>query len=172
MKACRLLLTLALVFVLNSLPAIRAQEKTVPPVGPPSSKTGLLLTDKTALALIHHSSGDLAHDYVSQLSLWDRSQVTEGYRRTAEWVSQQAKEFGLEQVGIEPYPSDGTARYFGNRTQRLWKVKKGELLMKSPFEMKLTSYSELPMSLCRNSLSTNVEAELIDVGRGERSEEH
>src|SRR3972149_6162984 len=102
MKGCRLLLTLALVFVLNSLPAIRAQEKTVSPVGPPSSKTGLLLTDKAALALIHHSSGDLAHDYVSQLSLWDRSQVTEGYRKAAEGVGQKAKEVGLEQVGIGP----------------------------------------------------------------------
>lgn len=136
------------------------------PLSAPSARTGLLLTDATTIKLIHNSSGDLAHDYVSQLALWDRSQVTEGFQKAAEWMAQRAREFGLEQVNIERFPSDGTTQYFGNSTERLWKVKKGELWMTSPFEMRLTSYAELPMSLARNSMPADVEADLIDIGRG------
>jgi hypothetical protein len=143
-----------------------AQEKIALPIAPRSERTGLLLTDKATIALIHHSSGDLAHDYVTQLSLWDRTQLTDGYRLAAEWVAQKAKGFGLEEVVIEEYPSDGTVEYFGSRTARAWTVKKGELWMTAPFKIKLTSFAELPMSLCRNSATCDVEAELVDIGPG------
>jgi hypothetical protein len=126
----------------------------------------LLLRDEATIKLIQTSSGDLAHDYVSQLALWDRSQYTPGYDRAADWVVGKAKEFGLDQVEIERYPSDGKIDYFGNPTQRIWSVRKAELWMTSPFEVRITSYAELPMSLARNSSSANVEAEVVDVGAG------
>jgi hypothetical protein len=122
--------------------------------------------DDVIVRLIQMSSGDLAHDYVSQLALWDRNQVTEGYTRAAEWVSQKAKDFGLEQVAIERFLSDGKVEYLGNPTFSLWKVKKAELWVTSPFQMKLTTYAELPMSLASGSATADVEAELVDIGAG------
>lgn len=164
MKVRLLFLSVAMMIMMPMLAISLAQP--VSPLSAPSAKTGLLLTDATTIKLIHNSSGDLAHDYVSQLALWDRSQVTEGFQKAAEWMAQKAHEFGLEQVDIERFPSDGTAKYFGNPTERLWKVKKGELWMTTPFEMRLTSYAELPMSLARNSMPADVETELVDIGRG------
>jgi hypothetical protein len=125
-----------------------------------------LLKDGILVRLIQTSSGDLAHDYVSQIALWDRNQVSEGYSRAAEWVSQKAKDFGLEQVTIERFPSDGKIEYLGNVGPPQWKVKKAELWLTSPFQMKLASYAELPMSLARASTSADVEAELVDIGAG------
>jgi hypothetical protein len=143
-----------------------AQQEPASPLSPLSPRTGLLLKDGIVIRLIQNSSGDLAYDYVSQLVLWDRSQITEGYTRAAEWVSQKAKDFGLEQVTIERFPSDRKIEYFGNLMRRQWKVKKGELWLTSPFQMNLTSYAELPMSLAMDSTSADVEAELVDIGAG------
>ncbi len=143
-----------------------AQEHAPSPLGSLSPKTGLLIKDDVMVKLIQTSSGDLAHDYVSQIALWDRSQYTPGFERAAEWVAGKAKEFGLDEVEIERYPSDGKVEYFGNPTQRIWSVKKAELWMTAPFKVRLTSYAELPMSLARNSASADVEADVVNVGAG------
>ncbi|UCC40372.1 MAG: DUF4910 domain-containing protein [Candidatus Aminicenantes bacterium] len=142
------------------------------PLGHPSERTGLLLTDDATIKLIHNSSGDLAHDYVRQISLWDRAQVTSGYREAAEWVANRAKESGLEKVTIESYPSGKTVKYFENETRSMWTVRRAELWLTSPYKLKLTSYAELPMSVCANSVSANAEAEIVDIGSGMRDEEY
>lgn len=151
--------------LLASWPGV-AQQQPSSPLGPPSPRTGLLLKDGILVRLIQSSSGDLAHDYVSQIALWDRNQVSEGYSRAAEWVSQKAKDFGLEQVTIERFPSDGKIEYLGNVGPPQWKVKKAELWLTSPFQMKITSYADQPLSLARASTSADVEAELVDIGAG------
>jgi hypothetical protein len=159
------ILVCGLLIILASWQGV-AQQQPASPLGPVSPRTGLLLKDGILIRLIQTSSGDLAHDYVSQLALWDRSQLTEGYTRAAGWVSQKAKDFGLEQVAIERFPSDGKIEYFGKPMPPQWKVKKGELWLTSPFQMKLTSYAELPMSLAEFSASADVEAGLVDIGTG------
>jgi Zn-dependent M28 family amino/carboxypeptidase len=151
---------------------VAAQDLDPFPLGPLSPRTGLLLKDSITVKLIQTSSGDLAHDYVTHIAQWDRSQYTPGFDRAAEWVVQKAKEFGLDDVSIERYPSDGKIDYFGNSTQRIWTVKKAELWMTSPFEIRITSYAELPMSLARNSGTTNVEAEVVDVGAGASDDDY
>jgi hypothetical protein len=143
-----------------------AQQPPAAPLGQLSPRTGLMLKDGILIRLIQTSSGDLAHDYVSQIALWDRNQVSEGYSRAAEWVSQKAKDFGLEQVTIERFPSDGKIEYLGNVGPPQWKVKKAELWLTSPFQMKITSYADQPLSLARASTSADVEAELVDIGAG------
>jgi hypothetical protein len=136
------------------------------PLQPVSSRTGLLLKDRVTHALIQNSSGDLAHNYVSQFALWDRTRATPGFRAAAEWVAAQAKSFGLEQVRLEHFLADGRTRYFGVTPGPAWRVKHAELWLAAPDNIRLTTYSELPMSLARNSTSANVEAELVDVGVG------
>ncbi len=152
--------------VMVSVPGIQTGEDPPAPLGPINSRTGLLLTDKAIIKLINASSGDLTHDYVSRIALWDRNRMTQGYREAAEWVAQKAKEFGLEEVTIESFPSGGGVRYFGNRTEPFWEATRGELWMKEPYVIKLTSYSELPLSLCKHSASAHLETELVDIGTG------
>jgi len=142
----------------SSLPL--AQEPPPYPLGPPSTRTGLLLTDTSALKLIHMSSGDLARQYVSQLALWSRVEETNHYREAAEWVARKATEFHLQDVHIERFPTDGTTRYFNYPSKRFWDVRRAELWMSSPFEVRLTSFAELPHSLCRNSTSADAEGEI------------
>ena len=146
--------------------AEEAQQPPTSPFGPLSARTGLLLKDDIVVRLIQNSSGDRAFDFVSQLALWDRNQVTEGYARAAEWVSRMSKEFGLDEVMIERFPSDGKIEYLGNVGPAQWLVRKAELWLTSPFRMKLASYDEQPMSLAVWSTSADIEAELVDIGEG------
>ena len=143
---------------------VEAQRQPSSPVGRFSARTGLLLRDDVVVRLIQTSSGDRAHDYVSQIALWHRLQVSEGYSRAAEWVSQKAKEYGLEQVGIERFPTDGKIEYFGNAMPPLWKVKKGELWLTSPFLMKLASYDEVPLSLATRRFNAPAAAGVFQKG--------
>jgi len=164
---------LCLLFILSCglvvFPAPRpatAQQEPPSPIGPLSPRTGLLLKDHVIARLIQVSSGDRAKDYVSQIALWDREQATEGYARAAEWVAAKAREFGLEQVGIERFPCDGKIEYFGQIMAPRWKVRKGELRLTSPLPMQLASYDDLPMSLAEGSTSADIEAEIVDIGAG------
>ena len=135
-------------------------------LGPVSPRTGLLLADDVTVALIQHSSGDLAHQSVARLSAWSRVIGTAQYRAAAEWLAQKAREAGLIDVEIEHYAADGKTRYFDYRSERVWNVRSGELWVESPFTAKVTSFAELPVSLCRNSVSADVTAELVDIGEG------
>jgi hypothetical protein len=146
--------------------AVSAQTQAASPLGAVSERTGLLLTDDATIQLIHNSSGDLAHQYLTQLAMWSRVVGSPQYESAVEWMAQKAKEFGLEDVHVERFPSDGKARYFEYLSQRYWKVRSGELWVTSPFKLRVTSYAELPISLCRDSTSADLEAELIDIGSG------
>jgi hypothetical protein len=161
-----LILMLAISLYFSQAQEVEDQRELFSSMGQLSPRTGLLLKDDVIIRLIQTSSGDQASDYVSQLSLWDREQASEGFTRAAEWIVQKASEFGLEQVTIERFPCDGKIEYFGQVIDPQWKVKKGELWLTSPFPMKLTSYDDLPMSLVFASVSSDIEAELVDIGPG------
>ena len=165
--------------VVSAQPAARVETATAAgppasstPLGPISPRTGLLLRDDVVVQLIQQSSGDRARDHVALLAQWDRSQVSDGFSRAAQWVSEQAKELGLEDVRIERFPSDGKVEYFGNPTEALWRARRGELWITTPALVRLTTVDELPMSLARNSAPADVEAELVDVGEGSRPEDY
>jgi hypothetical protein len=143
-----------------------AQQATASPLGSLSAKTGLLLTDEATVKLIQNSSGDLAHQYDAQLSSWSRIEASEAYDQAAGWLAGKAREFGLKQVEFEHFPSDGVARYFGLQSKRYWKARKAELWIESPYEVRVTSFADLPNSLCRDSTTVDVETEMVDVGSG------
>ncbi|RAW00385.1 DUF4910 domain-containing protein [Pseudochryseolinea flava] len=129
------------------------------PLSERSEETGLLLRDQVTRMLIQESSGDRAHDYVKQLAMWDRS--GEHYRDAAKWVETKAKDFGLQQVKIEMFPTENT-----------WIVKRGVLRATYPYAFNITSFDDLPMSVAINSGSIDTTAQLVDVGGGSREEDY
>ena len=160
----RKLLSIAIV---SLLPLTLVSQTPPPPlVGPLSPTTGLIIPDSVTRMLIHHSSGDRAHDHVQRIALWDRQQETVGYHEAADWVARQAAELGLQKVAVEQYASDGETSYFGDTPSPVWVAKRGELWVESPYSYKITSYADLPMSLAQHSSSTETTARLVDVGAG------
>ncbi|WAC02603.1 DUF4910 domain-containing protein [Lacinutrix neustonica] len=107
---------------------------------------------------------------VNEIALLDRRQDTDGYNKAVSLIEKKAIEFGLENVNVESYKSDGETSYFGDTPQEIWSVKKGELVAKTPYYYKITSYDDLPMSLATNSYSTKSTATLIDIGEGTKND--
>jgi hypothetical protein len=142
------------------------------PLGAVSARTGLLLTDDATVKLIQNSSGDLAHDYDARLSSWSRIEASDAYDQAAEWVAATARENGLQQVKIEHFPSDGVASYLDYPSKRYWKVRKAELWITSPYNIRITSFAELPNSLCRDSTAADVEAGFVDIGSGTNEDDY
>lgn len=120
-----------------------------------SERTGLVLSDATTIDLIQYSSGDRAHQAVQRLFLWKRVDGTPDYAAALDWVRAQAIERGMKQVEIERFPRP-----------QVWTPRRGELWMNEPHRVSLTTYADLPFSLCRYSGAADVDAELVDIGSG------
>ncbi|MCC6589737.1 MAG: M28 family peptidase [Bryobacterales bacterium] len=142
------------------------------PFGHISRRTGLPLRDEIVVKLIQTSSGDLTHKDVTRLFTAPRVDGTAEYKWAVDWATRRAGEAGLEQVKVERFRADGKSEYLGTRPPLSWTVSKGELWMNSPQKVRLTSYDELPFSVCRNSRTAHLEADLVDVGAGLRAEDY
>ena len=156
---------LKLACLLVAFPAV-VQGPAPSPVGPISPRTGLVLSDDAVIEMIQNSSGDVAHQYVARIAQQQRVMGTPEYQAATEWIAETARHLGLADVRIEKYPSDGVQEYMGYRTRRAWTPKRAELWLVAPNRVRLTSYDDLAISLCRNSLSADTTAELVDVGAG------
>lgn len=160
---------LRLALLLTAIPAAVPVDVRTPapsPVGSISPQTGLVLSDDAVVELIQNSSGDIAHQYVARIAQRQRVMGTPEYQAAAEWIAETAKALGLPEVRIEKYLSDGVQEYLGYRTRRAWTPKRAELWLMTPNRVRLTSYADLAIALCRNSLSADTTAELVDIGSG------
>jgi hypothetical protein len=104
-------------------------------------------------------SGEEAFRNVVALAGWPRLRTEDEYTGTffeASHVLGKLKEYGLENAGIEYFPSE-----FRN-----WAPLEAELWLIEPEKQKLTGLDLVPLCLVQDSLSADVEAELVDVGEG------
>ncbi len=144
MKSLRVTTLLAvLVTVFVSTGELQAQESP-------------FITETVERHLVNELSGDLAYDNLRWLAHYHRTGGSEDFHKAALFIEQKAKEYGLEDVKVV------SQKYSG----RSWSAKNGELWVLQPTEMKLGSYAEYAVALATNSRSTNVTAELVDVGEG------
>lgn len=125
------------------------------------------LASKTLIqALVEEVSGEIAYQYTVQISQYDRIQASKGWHEAAVLIQKKLEEMGYTDVSIEGWPSNGSRYYYTYRTPIGWGAKRAELWMVSPERERLCSFEELPLTLVKHSNSTDVEAELIDVGTG------
>jgi len=120
------------------------------------------LTDKEFRLLANEISGDVAYEHIRQLTHWHRPSSSPGYHQAALYIKEKAEEYGLQDVKLMRQKYD----------RRGWFVKKGELWVLEPEEVKVTSYEECALALCSNSRSADVTAELVDVGNGTSDDDY
>ncbi len=94
--------------------------------------------------------------------------VLDGYHEAALYILKKAKEIGLEDVRIIKFLSDGKyiIYYSKKRSRPKWTLRKAVLNLVSPVKKRLVSWEENPITLATNSLSVDIEAELVDVAEG------
>ncbi|MBP1767290.1 MAG: Peptidase family [Candidatus Aminicenantes bacterium] len=117
-------------------------------------------------ALNNEISGELAQDYIRDISRFHRLQPSRVYSLAAEWVAEKARKLGFSDVRIEKYPADGKTSYFMSDTSPAWDVEFAELWIVEPKEEKLTSFEEIPLSVAIGSAACDQKGELVYVGEG------
>lgn len=130
----------------------------------------LARTDLKVLA--EELSGEIAKRHLEYLARYHRMRGSTGFRRAAEHIAGQLRQYGLAEVRIEQIPADGKTFYGTQKARPAWDAEFAEL-----WELKgdgnswvrhrrLTSWEAMPITLAQDSESADVEAEIIDVGAG------
>lgn len=125
-----------------------------------------LLTDKEVNALAAEISGLIAKDTVTELARYHRVQASSGFSRAARYISDKAKEYGLEQVQIERFPADGEKTYYTLKSAPGWEADRAELWETEPNRVKVADWDEMRVALADYSQSAEATTTLVDVGMG------
>ena len=139
-----------------SLPNLKAQEQ-------PNPRT--MLPESLLQIMADTVSGSLAHHSAMELGGWEHTRNADEYSdmyRESRFIVEKAKEYGFTDAHVEKFPQQ-------NKT---WGGEMGEFWVVEPNPRLVVSYRDVPLSLASGSRDSDVTAELIYVGRGDRPEDY
>jgi len=113
-------------------------------------------------------SGNLAKDYVMEISRFHRIQASPGFHEAALFIKDTLAELGYEPK-LHKFPADGKRVYLDGWVAPIgWRVFEAELKVTKPEKVNIGRYPEIPTLVIARSASKpdGIEAELIDVGTG------
>ncbi len=140
-----------------------------------SAQSTLLLDDNIYQALIDETSGATALSYFDDLLEFSGWSPSLGADRTADYLAAKARSFGLQDVEILRFPSDGEQFFWAFRTEPWWEAQQATLKLvdgEDPGPEILASFDAYRGHLARFSTNAEVEAELVYVGPGMRAENY
>lgn len=118
------------------------------------------LNDSEIRMLINELSGDRSFEHIRILTQWHRNSGMEGYFKAADYVIEEAKKAGLEDVKFIEQPL-GSPNYT---------AKSAELWITEPVEIKLADIGDHALVLSDGSHDADVTAELVWAGTGSKSD--
>ena len=132
------------------------------------------LIDREAMdALIAETSGEMGLNHFSHIARnFSGFSPSLGAEQTAEYIADSARRWGLSDVKIEMFPSDGKLYYWAFRSEPWWEGKKAEIWLVEPHTERIASFDAYRGHLARFSGSANLTAELIDVGAGTKPSDY
>lgn len=134
------------------------------------------LLDKELLDLIQNEvSGERAWDMVSKISRFHRIRGGgdgSDYNRCVEFLAKELKGLGLKEIFIKKYMADGHQKYFLWPSLVGWRVREAELWMVKPRKKLISRFSDQAVSLMPYSQGSEVESEVIFVGKGKSDEDY
>jgi aminopeptidase YwaD len=131
-----------------------------------------LLPEAIVAALANELSGETAKRNLEFISRQHRMRASRGFRTAAEFIADQARAYGLDDVRILQFAADGKTFYGTQKARPAWDAEFAELweMADSPQGLKpshrIASWDAMPLVLAQDSESGNVTAELVDVGAG------
>lgn len=128
-----------------------------------------LLPEPVVAAFNNELSGETAKRNLEFISRQHRMRASRGISAAAEFVAEQARSYGLENVEIWKFPADGKTFYGTQKARMAWNADFAELWELGadgkPLNL-IASWDAMPLVLAQDSESGNVTAELIDIGAG------
>ncbi len=121
-----------------------------------------LLPEEQMDMIVGEASGETAKNTIMETGGYNKDRLAEEYAGTfyeSQYIYDQLKLYGLPGAEIVRFPAGQT-----------WNGIKGELWEVKPQRRKLASYKDMTAMLARGSNNTDVEADLVWVGRGTKEE--
>jgi hypothetical protein len=128
-------------------------------IAPTFAQTTPFLSDDEIRMLRNEISGDRAFEHIRVLTQWHRDSGMEGYFKAMDYVTEAARQNGLQDVSIIKQPftnDDGTLANYTAKTAELW--------ITEPFELKLADIGDHALYLADNSRDADVTAEVVWIG--------
>jgi len=137
-----------------------------------------LLPVSDVAAIAHEISGETAKRNLEFVARQHRMRASRGFRAAAEFVAEQCRAYGLDDVQIEEYPVDGEIFYGTQRSRPAWDAEFAELWELHEVEAtwqraeRIASWDAMPITLAQDSESGEAVADLIDVGAGTSEDDY
>ncbi|MFQ6617871.1 MAG: DUF4910 domain-containing protein [Fidelibacterota bacterium] len=116
--------------------------------------------------VVSEYSGEQALEHIREIARFHRVQATEGFDKAAQYVISKLKEYGIENVRLLRFYSDGKTRYGTYPSPLSWTVREGELWLEEPVKERLIRFSDIPTSLSTLSNGGEYRGSLVHVGEG------
>ena len=140
-----------------------------------SQDDSYLLPPEILKSIQNEVSGERAWDIVSKISRFHRIRgAGEGsdYDRCVEWLAEEIRKIGMQDVQIKRYAADGFKKYFLWDSLVGWKVEEAELWLVEPEQKLISRFSDQAVSLMPYSQGREIEAEVLFVGQGKSAEDY
>lgn len=132
-----------------------------------------LLAEPSVAALANELSGETAKRNLEGVAQLHRQRGSQGFHAAAELIAERARAYGLSNVEILRFPTDGKTLYGTQKARLAWDATEGELAeVQDGKETKLASYAAEPVVLAEDSESGETTADLIDVGDGTKESDY
>ena len=135
-----------------------------------------LIDDEALHAIIAETSGELGLKHFERLLEYSGFAPSLGAEQTANDIAEHMRTFGLANVRVDTFPSDGKRFFWAFRTEPWWEARKGDLWVldveTGRARERVASFDVHRVHLGRFSTSAELETELVDVGRGDRPEHY
>jgi aminopeptidase YwaD len=134
-----------------------------------------LLAEKDVAAIAGEISGETAKRNLEGIARFHRQRGSLEFHFAALLVAVKLDFYGLSDVSILRFPTDGKIFYGTQKSRPAWDVRQGELSeVKSEGEQieKIADYKAEPVALAEDSESADVTAELVDVGEGTKESDY
>ncbi|HUS77674.1 MAG TPA: DUF4910 domain-containing protein [Patescibacteria group bacterium] len=119
-------------------------------------------------------SGDIAYNYVAEVSRHHRIQASPGIRAAVNYAVETMNGFGVKSE-VDEYTADGKGMSWGSLRFKEWSCDDAELRLVHPEERILARWSETKFSLIQRSYPTpkkGVEAEVVVLEKGEEETDY
>ncbi len=137
-----------------------------------AQERGFLVKKELFNAVAGEYSGEAALENVKGITRFHRVQASPGYDQAAQWVMERLRAYGIQDIELEKFPSDGKTLYQTYRSPLAWTIRSAELSVEEPFVERLCRYSDTPMCLSTLSNGGDWRGELVEVGSGTREEDY
>lgn len=131
-----------------------------------------LLDEQIVRVMTEELSGETAKRNLEFLARQHRMRGSIGFHAAAEFIAGQLRRYGITEVSLEQFPSDGSRFYGTQKSRKPWDAEFAELWELRPEadqwkpHQRLASWDAMPVSLAQDSESAEITADLIDVGQG------